>query len=102
MIALAMLLMAALYAAQPVDRPLSPVSGSAFSAATFEVAIAPARQAVAEQAAVAPQPLIPLGVIATLPVLHIASAAHILPDSTAPPPYPLLARGPAPRAPPTA
>lgn len=103
----AVLLLAAigLQAAAPVGKVLEARSGSAFSATTVEVAVAPQRRVEAQRQIALPQP-------ATLPVAaRITPAAPALaselawaprPDSTGPPAREILARQPAPRGPPTA
>jgi len=87
------------HATVPFDAPLVARSGSAFSASTVELAVAPQPRLVVQRVVVpiAPPPivLIPLN---ALPVL--VPVAYLWPRQTAPPAVaPLLLR-PAPRAPP--
>jgi hypothetical protein len=76
--------------------------GSAFSAATSDVALAPSRRLDTARVAIAPVPTpvldMPLAILAA-PVRLAAPALR--PDSTGPPGEAILARQPAPRAPPT-
>jgi hypothetical protein len=102
----AALLLAAIgvQAAQPVDTALRPSHGSAFSAATYDVALAPQRRG--EHAQTAPTPLPPaLPQIAPpvpTPAAVLAPQVMPRPDSTGPPTLRILERQPAPRAPPLA
>lgn len=103
LVALAMTLTVAFHAAQPVAQPLIRTSGSAFSAATADVAVAPARRDAARQVTAAPLPAIIPVSLAPAPVAGPAGlhgANHVLPPATGPPAWPELAHGPAPRAPP--
>jgi len=103
LLALAMLLTVAFHAALPLAQPLQPVRGSAFSASTADVAVAPARRALPDRAAA---PFLP-AVLAERPVAALllaqvrAATDPGLPDATGPPASPRL-RGPSPRAPPIA
>lgn len=102
-----LVLTVALSAVAPIEAPLDVRSGSAFSADTVEVAIAPARQGLAVQRVVqlpAPLPLLPLAPLAILAALPLlASARDRWPAPTGPPSHaPLLARKIAPRGPPIA
>lgn len=84
---------------------LEKTSGSAFSAATYEVALYVQRGGKVQRQAVAPQPLVPLPtVLRTLPVHAAAPAVRFAPRpaSTGPPLRPIRAWKPAPRAPPRA
>ncbi len=102
----AALLLAAivLQAAEPVGLPLETRHGSAFSAATQDVALAPQGRAEAERRIASPLP-------ATLPVEPAPAAVRVAPplpawafrpDSTGPPAHDILARQPPPRGPPSA
>lgn len=96
----------AFHASVPVGAPLDVRSGSAFSADTVDVAVAPARRAAAEITIAAPlPPLMPVQHAVTQPAIpaRFAAATHRWPDPTGPPAARLpLARNLAPRAPPTA
>lgn len=93
----------AFHAGTPVAGALEQRSGSAFSADTVEMAVAPARRDVAAvRIASVPLPPVPS---AEPPVVAPAMAAfdHVRPDPTGPPPAaPALARKEAPRGPPLA
>lgn len=92
-----------LQAAQPVDTAFRPSHGSAFSAATYDVALAPQRRG--EDAQIAPTPLPPpLPQIAAFPTSPAVLALQPMPrpNSTGPPALTILRRQPAPRAPPLA
>jgi hypothetical protein len=102
----AALLLAAIgvQAAQPFDTALKPSHGSAFSAATYDVALAPQRRGEEAQTALTPLPPAPPQI-----AVPIAASSAILapqpmprPDATGPPALPILSRQPAPRAPPLA
>nr|WP_246385621.1 hypothetical protein [Novosphingobium hassiacum] len=87
------------HAAAPFDAPLVARTGSAFSAATVDLAVAPERRLTVQRVAlpVAPPPVLLAPLPAAPPLLEFA---HAWPPQTAPPaPAPLLLR-PAPRAPP--
>lgn len=102
-VALAMVLTVAFHAGQPIERPLAPEQGSAFSAATVDVAIAPARAAHPERLVLAIEPsVLPLAALPLPPVLLAGGEIRFRPDPTGPPAYEPLERGPAPRAPPLA
>jgi hypothetical protein len=104
LIAALLLLAATWHALTPGWSPVEPAHGSAFNAATAEMAVAPARPAESARAAplpipalpvpAAPRPLARAAVLAPAPVLH--------PDSTGPPAGPPRALLPEPRAPPFA
>lgn len=91
-----------LQAAMPVTAPLEVAHGSAFSAATVEVALAAQRRAEPARQAPAPQPLLPVA----LPFQPLAPATTLppapapRPAATGPPARDILAFQPAPRAPP--
>jgi len=104
LIAAVLLLAAAVQATAPGWSPAEPARGSAFTASTADVALAPARQAEAARAAV---PL-PPATVAARP-LPVPLAAAVLapqhsprPDSTGPPAARPPAALPEPRAPPFA
>lgn len=84
---------------------LEKTSGSAFSAATYEVALYVQRGERVQRQAVAPQlPVALAAVIANLPASTEALAARptLRPDSTGPPLREIRSWKPAPRAPPRA
>ena len=84
---------------------LQKTSGSAFSAATYDVALYVQRGEKVQRHAVAPQPLVPLAVaIRSLPTPTSALADQPAPrpDSTGPPLREIQSWKPAPRAPPRA
>lgn len=102
----AVLLLAAigLQAASPIARPLEARHGSAFSATTFEVALAPQRRVESVRHEAEPQPA-PLPAPAAPVALAVASGPALpapRPDSTGPPVHDILAWLPAPRGPPLA
>ena len=93
-----------LQAAAPVGLPLQVRHGSAFSATTSEVAIAPQRRQEMVQQVAIPEPALPVAVAADLlpaPLVTLSTFSP-LPDSTGPPARDILARQPAPRGPPLA
>jgi len=95
----------AFHAGVPVGAPLDMRSGSAFSADTVDVAVAPARRAISENTAAVPlQPLVPVQAAFTLPAeAPQIDDAHRCPDPTGPPAARIpLAHNLAPRAPPIA
>jgi hypothetical protein len=81
-------------------------TGSAFSAATSEVALYVQRGERVQKQAIAPQPLIPVLAEALrplpVPALDLAPAQTAWEDSTGPPTRRILSWKPAPRAPPRA
>ena len=90
------------HATAPFDAPLIARSGSAFSAATVDLAVAPEGRMAVQRVAIpiVPPPLAAMPVATSSPVLQ--RTGHLWPRQTAPPaPAPLLLR-PAPRAPPIA
>lgn len=94
-----------LQAGQAFEPAAGPVSGSAFSAATYEVALAPQRRNDQARTALAPLPLHLPRIAVTATPLRLAALvpqATPRPDSTGPPVPPILARPSSPRAPPTA
>jgi len=102
---LAALLLAAvgLQACAPMAGVLERTHGSAFSASTHEVAIASSRRGEAVRQVAAPQPVPPPQVAAEqvpMPVAALPAVPAPRPDSTGPPAPEILARQPAPRAPP--
>jgi len=104
LVAALLLAMVGLQAGVPAAQPLQVVHGSAFSADTLEVALAahrraePARQALTQEPALPPTALVPV----PLPARPDISLPAPRPASTAPPARELIARRPAPRAPPLA
>lgn len=101
--ALAMMLTVAFHAAQPVGAPVERVSGSAFSAATSDVAVAPDRREAVRKAIVlpAPAPGVDTSAHDLLPSARERPApTYQIPPATGPPTWPSLSRGPAPQAPP--
>lgn len=95
----------ALQAAEPVGRPLETRHGSAFSAATSDVVIAPQRRAEAERRIALPEPVTPPAAISAALAERTPPpppAWTIAPDSTGPPAREILARQPPPRGPPGA
>lgn len=98
----ALLLLAAigLQAAAPVSKVLETRHGSAFSATTAEVAVAPQRRVEADRQIALPQPVPVLGAAPLVPARAIHAAWSPRPDSTGPPAREILARQPAPRGPP--
>ncbi|MEO5587830.1 MAG: hypothetical protein ABIQ81_09095 [Novosphingobium sp.] len=92
-----------LQASQSFDAALRPSHGSAFNAATAEVALAPQRRAETEAVTAAPMPaVLPPAAVAPLHYrAEILTRQPVLrPDSTGPPARLILVRQPAPRAPP--
>jgi hypothetical protein len=84
---------------------LQKTSGSAFSAATYEVALYVQRGEKVQRQAVTPQPLLPLAMaILSVPARTAALADRPAsrPDSTGPPSREIQSWKPAPRAPPRA
>jgi hypothetical protein len=103
LIGAALLLTVALQAGAPFAAPLERTHGSAFSAATQEVALAGERRGGVVQTALAPQPRAPV----PQPVDARAAALPIAlplsrPRATGPPARDDIAQRPAPRAPPFA
>lgn len=93
----------AFHAGVPVGAPLDMRSGSAFSADTVDVAVAPSRRISAEITVA--QPLAPNPVAIALPTATplLSTADHHWPDATGPPAARVpLGRNLAPRAPPFA
>ncbi|MBC2670252.1 hypothetical protein ACFOON_04025 [Novosphingobium piscinae] len=103
---LALLLLAAacLQALAPVSAPFTPQRGSAFSAATVDVALARAQQAEAQPGLAMPLPPRPYAM--PRPLAREAAARQpqpwMRPRSTGPPPFPYLPPSAGPRAPPHA
>jgi hypothetical protein len=90
-----------LHAAHPFEPSLRPVHGSAFSAATVDVALAPQRRSEPAKLAPAPQPtLFPSAIEPLTGAPERTDRLAPRPDSTGPPAFPLPARLPPPRAPP--
>ena len=84
---------------------LEKTSGSAFSAATYEVALYVQRGEKVQRQAVTPQPLVPIAAaIESSPTATavLADQPAPRPDSTGPPVREILSWQPAPRAPPRA
>lgn len=102
--ALVLLAAIGLQAAMPVGGPLQVRHGSAFSATTMEVAVAPQRRITAESPVPLPRPAtLPVAVTQTPAPSSAAPASWpSRPDSTGPPAREILARQPAPRGPPAA
>lgn len=102
----AALLLAAigLQAAAPIGQVLETRHGSAFSATTAEVAVAPQRRIEADhQAPLALPTIVPVAFTAMpAPAFALPASWPSRPDSTGPPAREILTRQPAPRAPPTA
>lgn len=98
-----LVLVIAFHAGTPVSAALDLRSGSAFSADTYEVAVAPARRAEAQRVAVVAVP-VPEAATPMVPgPVLLAAPDHRWPDATGPPSCaPVLARKSAPRAPPAA
>ncbi|MDT0509341.1 hypothetical protein [Novosphingobium sp. MMS21-SN21R] len=89
------------HATVPFDAPLMARSGSAFSAATTDLAVAPERRLVTHRALL-PAVLPPVIELPEPEAPRAKQVAYLWPPQTAPPsPAPLLLR-PAPRAPPIA
>jgi len=97
-----MLLTVALQAGMPFAAPLERVHGSAFSAATHEVALTTDRRVQAVRPALAPEPRLPAIEPLSAPPPPLAAPIAPRPFSTGPPPREEIARRPAPRAPPFA
>lgn len=99
-----LLLAAVLQATAPAYSPLEAARGSAFSASTADVALAPARQP--DAARHAPLPVPPLaGTAAQVPLSRTATALPTVvarPDPTGPPAARPRSTLPEPRAPPLA
>lgn len=101
----AALLLAAvgLQAAQPFHAPLEVRHGSAFSAATADVAVAPQRRIEVQRALPAMPAPPPVAVEhALVAPAFLPETPSPRPDSTGPPARVILARQPAPRGPPIA
>lgn len=84
---------------------LQKTSGSAFSAATYEVALYVQRGEKVQRQAVTPQPLVPSAVAVDSPLAAttiLTDSAPPRPDSTGPPVREIRSWKPAPRAPPLA
>lgn len=84
---------------------LQKTSGSAFSAATYEVALYVQRGEKVQRQAVTPQPFVPSTVAIDSPLTAgavLADGAPARPDSTGPPVREIRSWKPAPRAPPLA
>jgi len=84
---------------------LEKTSGSAFSAATYEVALYVQRGEKVQRQAVTPQPLVPLSAAIDSPLtatVALADNAPLRPDSTGPPVREIRSWKSAPRAPPLA
>ena len=105
-IATVLLLVVVFHATAPSSQPLERASGSAFSAATVDVSLAPPQQFETERrlAGIVPVPLVP-----TPPLLRFSHFAptvddvpHARPDVRGPPARPIEASPLAPRAPPAA
>lgn len=95
---------AALQAVEPFAAPLERGPGSAFSAATGDVALAQGRRAELARVALAPLPLAALPTPIPVPSRRAAlvPTPPLLPRATGPPPYPWHSPQTAPRAPPHA
>lgn len=102
----AALLLAAigLQVAAPVGKVLEARHGSAFSATTVEVAVAPQRRVEADRQVALPQPTTaPVAVSEISPPVFAALVSWpSRPDSTGPPAEDILTRQPGPRGPPIA
>lgn len=91
-----------LQASEPV-RDVQRTRGSAFSAATVDVAIATTRRAETVRMLVVPEPPLPAETtLSALPASLHLPAVSPRPESTGPPEHPILPRQHAPRAPPLA
>jgi hypothetical protein len=102
-----LLLLAAigLQAATPIRAPLERLQGSAFSAATLDVALSSARRGHGVQVATAlPVPVVPLAATepAAIAAPRFAAPSHLRPDTRGPPPRGHPARVPDSTAPPIA
>lgn len=94
-----------LQAAEPVRAPLQREAGSAFSAATADVALVSARRSAVAQVQAIPAPPLPTPVAQVrfeLPVLAIARVDHLRPPGRGPPPRDRPERLPDLRGPPLA
>lgn len=102
--ALVLLAAIGLQAAVPVGGPLQVRHGSAFSATTVDVAVAPQRRIEAESPVSSPLPaIVPVAAAQpSAPAFAALVSRPSRPDSTGPPAEDILARQPAPRAPPIA
>lgn len=102
----AALLLAAIgmQAAQPFRAPLEARHGSAFSATTYDVAVAPQRRVEGRQAPplALPTPPVERAIAPPSPRPALVFASAPRPDSTGPPIDDILIRQAAPRAPPIA
>ncbi|QCI93619.1 hypothetical protein [Novosphingobium sp. EMRT-2] len=97
-----LVLTVAFHAVTPFEAPLVVRSGSAFSAATADVAIAPARKIAVERSVVQVTPVLPVVSATVLPAMPLVAAIpHAWPEQTGPPLPAPLARKIAPRGPPT-
>lgn len=88
------------HALVPFEAPVTVRHGSAFSAATAEMAVAPANRVQIQRAVVPMAPPPPVIALAEPAPLELIGADHIWPPQTAPPAPQPLALLPAPRAPP--
>lgn len=88
------------HAVAPFESPVTVRHGSAFSAATAEMAVAPANRVQIQRAVVPMAPPPPVIALAEPAPLELVGADHIWPPQTAPPAQPPLLWQPAPRAPP--
>lgn len=100
--ALALLLTVGLQAGTPIAAPLERTHGSAFSAATHEVALKAERQGEVVRATLAPEPWLPLPEPAVPVASELATLPEPRPASTGPPAREEIAQRPSPRAPPVA
>lgn len=102
LVAMFLLVTIGIHACEPV-RALHQGDGSAFSAATYQVALASKRQMDLRSIAAAPLPVLPprqsYRTVSAAPRFEQPAAR---PNSTGPPARIILARQPAPRAPPLA
>jgi len=91
-----------LQAAEPIRAPLERVTGSAFSAATADVALASNRRTEATVLKVVPTPPLPEmpQVVEPMPARTLVPAARLRPSARAPPQRQDNARLPDPRGPP--
>lgn len=100
-----LMLTIAFHAGVPIEAPLVVHSGSAFSASTVDVALAPVRRGEVRAAAQAPvpHPALPSAVPVLAPSQALSDALpHAWPDQTGPPPLLPLSTRPAPTGPPIA
>jgi len=88
------------HAVAPFESPVTVRHGSAFSAATAEMAVAPENRVQIQSAVVPMTPPPPVIAMAEPAPLELTGADHIWPPQTAPPAQLPLALLPAPRAPP--